>query len=129
MDYLNKNIQTLSGVKVRRFIDKNDNVFVDRFISKLIPAFIERRNKDLRQLQELVHAKKFDDITKMAHTLYGSCLSYGFSYLSQLSFQLEDFAQQKNESAILSTLAEMQRHLSLLHVHYVSEEGNEASWM
>jgi HPt (histidine-containing phosphotransfer) domain-containing protein len=64
----------------------------------------------------------------MAHTLYGSCLSYGFSYLSQLSFQLEELAHQKNESAILATLAEMRRHLSLLHVHYVTDE-TEADWI
>lgn len=91
---------------------------LDKKLRKIIPGFLENRQKDLADLQNAKERKDFSKIELIGHQLMGSAGSYGFSTLSKLGKDLEVAAQQKSMDDTNLIISKIEDHLNLLEIDY-----------
>ena len=91
---------------------------LDKKLRKIIPGFLENRQKDLTDLQRAKERKDFPKIELIGHQLMGSAGSYGFSTLSKLGKELERAAQQKSLDDTNLIISQIEDHLNLLEIDY-----------
>lgn len=91
---------------------------LDKKLRKIIPGFLENRQKDLADLQNAKEKKDFSKIELIGHQLMGSAGSYGFSTLSKLGKDLEVAAQQKSIDETNLIISKIEDHLNLLEIDY-----------
>ena len=91
---------------------------LDKKLRKIIPGFLENRQRDLEDLHSARDKRDFSKIELIGHQLMGSAGSYGFSTLSRLGKDLENAAQQKNIEDTNLTISKIEDHLNLLEIDY-----------
>ena len=101
-----------------RFMAEKIYLNLDKKLRKIIPGFLENRQKDLADLQSAKERKDFSKIELIGHQLMGSAGSYGFSTLSKLGKDLEVAAQQKSMDDTNLIISKIEDHLNLLEIDY-----------
>lgn len=91
---------------------------LDKKLRKIIPGFLENRQKDLLDLQGASEKRDFSKIELIGHQLMGSAGSYGFSTLSRLGKDLEVAAQSKKLDDAKLIISKIEDHLNLLEIDY-----------
>ena len=91
---------------------------LDKKLRKIIPGFLENRQKDLEDLYCAKDKKDFSKIELIGHQLMGSAGSYGFSTLSKLGKDLEIAAKKKSIDDANLIISRIQDHLNLLEIDY-----------
>ena len=91
---------------------------LDKKLKKIIPGFLENRQKDLNDLNVAIKEKSFKKIEQIGHQLKGSAGSYGFITLSHLGNDLEYAAQHENINDANLVIAKISEHLKLLEIDY-----------
>jgi HPt (histidine-containing phosphotransfer) domain-containing protein len=66
----------------------------------MIPGFIERREKELIELQRLLTDKNFDEVKHIGHRLKGTGGGYGFPKVSEIGRELETAATKSDAVGI-----------------------------
>tara|TARA_B100000886_G_C20388796_1_gene477302 strand:+ start:261 stop:563 length:303 start_codon:yes stop_codon:yes gene_type:complete len=91
---------------------------LDKKLRKIIPGFLENRQKDLGELQSAKNDQDFNKIELIGHQLMGSAGSYGFTTLSRLGKDLEVAAQKKDIDDANLIISQIADHLNLLEIDY-----------
>jgi HPt (histidine-containing phosphotransfer) domain-containing protein len=73
----------------------------------LIPAFLERREKEVSELTQLLAGNRFDDIKLIGHRLKGMGAGYGFPLVSEIGRELEAAAGSADTSHIHRSIAQL----------------------
>lgn len=80
-------------------------------LKSMIPAFLSRRNDDLREIQSFFKEKKIEEISKIGHKLKGNGLSYGFGGLSIIGKEIEDASKAKDFEKVNHCILELEEYL------------------
>ncbi len=88
----------------------------DPAVAKLIPAYLERRQADLRHLDQALAAGDYDAIATIAHGLKGSGGLYGLQPVTQFGGQLETAAQAGDCNELKSALSGLKEFLERLEI-------------
>ena len=91
---------------------------LDKKLRKIIPGFLENRQRDLDDLVIAKEKKDFQKIELIGHQLMGSAGSYGFSTLCRLGKDLEVAAQNKKIEDTNLIISKIEDHLNLLEIDY-----------
>ena len=86
-------------------------VVVDPDVADLVPAYLENRAEDLRQVRELLARGEFEPIGHIGHNLKGSGAGYGFERLTELGAALEAAARTRSGPGVDATLGELESFL------------------
>jgi HPt (histidine-containing phosphotransfer) domain-containing protein len=73
----------------------------------LIPGFLERREKEIIDLEHLLAERNYTAIKDLGHRLKGTGAGYGFVALSDLGRVLETAAKSENGAEIRATLDQL----------------------
>src|SRR4051812_33106002 len=73
---------------------------VPQELRHLIPGFLERREKDVTELMQMLEKNDFGGIQDIAHKLKGSGTGYGFQLITDIGHEME-LAAQENDAATL----------------------------
>ena len=96
--------------------DASYDVVVQEDVWDLIPTFMENRIKELATLRAAMTEKDFEQLRLIAHRIKGVGASYGFSRISALGKELEDFARAEHLTSIAHILDMYEDYLSKVRV-------------
>ena len=65
-------------------------VYVDEELADLIPEFLENRRRDVEQITRLVQEGKYEELTRLGHTMKGTGGGYGFAEISAIGQGIEE---------------------------------------
>lgn len=84
---------------------------VDPDLADLIPSFLEKRRKEIEQLEEWARASDYPSIQALAHKFKGNGGAYGFHYLSELGALLEQAAIDENSDEVVQHIQNLATYL------------------
>jgi len=87
---------------------------VDKSIIKLIPSYLKNRRQDTARMKKALDLSDFELIEYLSHKMKGSGSAYGFMKISELSRQIERFAQKKEAKAIKDVMTQLENYLKSL---------------
>lgn len=91
-------------------------VKVPGYAAKLIPNFLENRDKDIKEISECLGKEDFETIERLGHSMKGSGSIYGFDGITELGKRIETSAKNKNLKEIKSNLSELKDYLSRVEI-------------
>lgn len=94
-------------------------VQVDSDLEELIPGFLNNRQKDVSQIENLLNAGDFATIKRIGHTMKGACGGYGFDRLSEIGREIEKAAATEDKTEIQKYLREIVTYLKQVEIVYV----------
>jgi HPt (histidine-containing phosphotransfer) domain-containing protein len=74
----------------------------------LIPGFIERREREVSDLLEMMAHGDFTSIEEVAHKLKGNGAGYGFQRISDIGRELETAAKNRNSIRTKQSIEELE---------------------
>ncbi|WP_337288539.1 Hpt domain-containing protein [Candidatus Methylomirabilis sp.] len=80
-------------------------VYVDEELADLIPEFLENRRRDVEQITRMVQEGKYEDLTRLGHTMKGTGGGYGFPEISEIGREIEE-ASARGDRMTITTLCE-----------------------
>lgn len=80
-------------------------VYVDEELADLIPEFLENRRRDVEQITRMVQEGKYEDLTRLGHTMKGTGGGYGFPEISEIGREIEE-ASVRGDRMTITTLCE-----------------------
>lgn len=89
----------------------------DPFARHLMTQYIERREKELKVLNDSLAKEEFSAIAQTAHKLYGSGAAYGLDEITRLGGELEEAAKLRDSAKVatlINELGDFVRHLNLV---------------
>jgi len=93
-------------------------VKVDAELADLIPNYMSNRWADLRTARQLLIARDFDELSRMAHRIRGSAASYGFVALGDIIQVLETAAVEQDAAATEVQLGAFEAFLHTVRIEY-----------
>ncbi|MEO0293076.1 MAG: Hpt domain-containing protein [candidate division WOR-3 bacterium] len=99
---------------------KKIKVYVPEYAMKLIPNFIENRERDIKTIESSLEKEDFKTIERIGHSIKGSGATYGFEKLSEVGGVIEESARNKDIVKIKNSLEEMKNYLD--NVEFVSDQ-------
>lgn len=91
-------------------------VKVPEYAVKLIPNFLENREKDIRKIDESLEKGDFETIERLGHSMKGSGSIYGFDGVSDLGREIEMSAKEKNSEMIKDKVSELKDYLGRVEI-------------
>jgi HPt (histidine-containing phosphotransfer) domain-containing protein len=101
-------------------------ISIDPDLADLLPGYLERRAKDVREMETLVHTGRFGELRQQAHRLAGSAGSYGLPEATEAARHLERAATAGDAPGARDAIAELQRLFSEAVMRPVKCAGVEA---
>ncbi|UMZ72671.1 Hpt domain-containing protein [Natranaerofaba carboxydovora] len=95
-----------------------NTVYVDEDLKELIPDFMENRYEDIKKLKSSISTKDYEDIRKLGHTIKGVGGGYGFDYVTELGYKIEEAAKNGDEDLLNELIFELENHLDNVEIVY-----------
>ncbi|WP_223070502.1 Hpt domain-containing protein [Paenibacillus caui] len=95
----------------------NYTVHIDIDLEELIPAYLEKRRKDIQTIEAALGSDDFETIRVIGHSAKGSGAGYGFDLITEVGAQIELAAKAQNQALIrdnLETLADFLDHVVVI---------------
>ena len=93
-------------------------VHVDEEIEDLIPGFLDNRWKDVEILRSALGKGDYETIRSLGHKMKGAGGGYGFDYITDLGFALENAANEQSTDEIQKQIKELSHYLDHIEVIY-----------
>ena len=93
-------------------------VYVDQDLQDLIPMFLENRYEEINKIKSAITEKDFETIKKLGHTIKGVGGGYGFDYVTELGYKIEEAAKINDEESLLELVTELENHLKNVEIVY-----------
>ena len=87
-------------------------------LEDLIPAFLEHRKKESRQILENLESKDFEAIARAGHSLLGLGGGYGFDEISDSGRLIEQAAMARDAVAVRAAAEKLISFLDRVEVVY-----------
>jgi HPt (histidine-containing phosphotransfer) domain-containing protein len=100
--------ETLQSGKIR--------VQVKSILMELVPAYLKRRDEDVRTLISKLESGDFLTIQTVGHKLCGNASTYGFHEISRIGSQIEAAAKCHEVSKIEALTRDLMSYLKRLEV-------------
>lgn len=84
----------------------------------MVPAYLNRREQDVLELQHLLRINKFDEIRFLAHQLKGSGGGYGLSIISEIGRDMERAAVQQDRREVGELIEHLSNAIRYLKPHF-----------
>jgi len=94
-----------------------NNISVPRELKAYIPGFLERRDKDLAQLRDLIAQEDYQLLGTIGHKLKGNGASYGFPAITEIGGALEDAASKKDKDRIFGLVEDFAELIAEIKEH------------
>lgn len=91
-------------------------VYVDEDLADLIPEFLENRRRDVEQIKRLVQEGKYEELTRLGHTMKGSGGGYGFVEISAIGQGIEETGARGDREAITRLCDRLAAYLTAVTV-------------
>ncbi|WP_054943498.1 Hpt domain-containing protein [Paenibacillus ihuae] len=92
------------------------SVWIDEDIAELIPGYMGRRREDLAELSASLEHGEFDRITGIGHSLKGSGGGYGFTGISEIGRNLEQYASLRDEVRVKECVELLEHYLNTVEI-------------
>lgn len=76
-------------------------------LRSLIPGFLDRREKELLELRQMLDQQDFASISNVGHKLKGTGAGYGFQLISDIGQELELAAQAQDRAGVQRSLQQL----------------------
>lgn len=83
---------------------------------RLLPAFLDRRARDLALIEEALASDRFREIERVGHNLKGTGSSYGCPGVSDIGAALEQAARQHDAAEIRRQAEALPRYLRRVRI-------------
>lgn len=95
-------------------------VEVESELKDLIPNFLKNREKEIANIIESIKTKNYTELTRIGHSMKGSCGGYGFYILSELGKKIEEAAKSQNEKSLSNLIEEYKSIIKRIFIVYKS---------
>lgn len=93
-------------------------VFIDEEIKDLVPAYMEKRHTDLKNMKQLLEDGDFEELRNIGHKIKGSGGGYGFQGLTLIGAKIEAAAKEENKDMIAACLEMLDNFLQKVEINY-----------
>jgi HPt (histidine-containing phosphotransfer) domain-containing protein len=91
-------------------------VYVDEEIADLIPEFLENRRRDVAHIKRLIQDGKYEELTRLGHTMKGTGGGYGFTEISAIGKAIEEAGARSDREAMASLCERLATYLAAVTV-------------
>lgn len=91
-------------------------VYVDEDLEDLIPEFMENRRRDVEQIRRLIQEGRYEELTRLGHTLKGTGGGYGFAEISAIGKDIEEAGAQGDQEAMIRLCERLAAYLAAVTV-------------
>lgn len=93
-------------------------VDVDEELMDLVPGYLERVQKNLKELKSLAQSGNFEKVRILGHNLKGSGGGYGFDRISEIGALIETAAKGDQRDTVISLCDEMAHYVDNVEINY-----------
>ena len=105
---LSKSHQMTETIKVK----------VPTILKNLIPNYIQNRHEDIITLREALDQRDYERIKILGHQIKGSGAGYGFQALTDFGTELEQYACDENNEAILTCINQIAEYMNCVDITF-----------
>jgi len=91
--------------------DEPIRVKVEQDMEDVVPAYLEKRRKDVSTYRQALASRDFETLRMLGHKLKGTGGGYGFAMLTELGAAIEQSAVREDAGAVGSKVDELARYL------------------
>jgi len=91
-------------------------VYVDEDLADLIPEFLENRRRDVEQITRWVQEGKYEELTRLGHTLKGTGGGYGFTEISAIGKDIEEAGAHGDQEAMIRLCERLAAYLATVTI-------------
>lgn len=88
-------------------------------IAPLVPGFLSARRGDVGRLKAMLEAGDTEGMALLGHRLAGAGGAYGFHFISEVGFRIEEAARTDDHGALRDTVAALADYLDRLEIVFV----------
>ncbi len=98
--------------------DEKIVVKIDPDLEDIIPGFLQKRRKDIEEIQRALAGNDFEAIRVLGHTMKGIGGGYGFDAITSIGSAIEQSAKNNNTDEIKYSLDELASYMDHVEVVY-----------
>lgn len=99
-------------------------VQVEQGMEDVVPAYLEKRRKDVQTYRQALADGDFDTLRMMGHKMKGTGAGYGFPVLTELGDAIEQAALRKDSGSIAADVDRLQWYAANVRLSFTPAEGN-----
>src|SRR6185436_17710206 len=99
-----------SGARFARALEEEPapaHVLVDKGMEEVVPAYLERRRKDVVSYRQALEKGDFDAVRSLGHKMRGTGGGYGFPLLTELGRLIEQAALRQDAAEVAAGVDRM----------------------
>ncbi len=91
-------------------------------LEPLIPTFLVNRHRDVATITLALTRGDFETIARLGHSMRGVGTAYGFDYISEVGYKLEEAATAHQTATIDAYIQTLTSYLARVEICYIPEE-------
>jgi signal transduction histidine kinase/ActR/RegA family two-component response regulator/HPt (histidine-containing phosphotransfer) domain-containing protein len=96
----------------------SDVVRVEQGLEELMPAYLEKRRKDVQIYRQALAGGDFDSLRILGHKMKGTGAGYGFPVLTEIGAAIEEGALQKDSARIAAYVDRLAGYVESVRLDY-----------
>ncbi|KDR95607.1 Hpt domain-containing protein [Peptoclostridium litorale DSM 5388] len=93
-------------------------VIIEKDLEDIVPIFIQSRREDIKNIEALLENGDFGAIKKIGHSMKGVGGGYGFDFISEIGFRLEQKSDQNDRSSVQILTKMLEEYLDHIQIEY-----------
>jgi CheY-like chemotaxis protein len=93
-------------------------VIVEKDMEDVVPAYLDKRRKDIETYREALGKGDLDTVRMMGHKLKGTGAGYGFARMTTIGAAIEKAALDGDAAAAAARVAELARYIDSVELEY-----------
>ena len=98
---------------------------IDEDLEDLVPEYLGSRKKEIDILKNMLASQEFDQIKVIAHNLKGSGGGFGFDYISECGFNIEQMTKKGQADALLEWIEKLDTFLNNIEIQFVEMDEED----
>lgn len=92
---------------------------IDKSIEGLIPLFFNKRQEDIKLLNDYISEHEYDEIQKVGHRVSGTAGNYGFLDLADIARSLEFAARAHDDKKLEELLKNFKTYVETVEIEFI----------
>jgi HPt (histidine-containing phosphotransfer) domain-containing protein len=98
---------------------------IDEELEDIVPEYLDSRKKEIDILQKMLASKEFEQVRAIGHNLKGSGGGFGFDYISECGFNIEQMAKKEQTVALQEWIEKLDNFLNNVEIRFVEMDEED----
>ena len=102
-------------------VEPGPRVHVEKGMEDVVPAYLERRRKEIRTYRDALTARNFEAARMLGHKMRGTGSGYGFPLLTEIGRMIEEAALRQDAGEVTASVDRLAAYVETVQLDYPEE--------